>query len=413
MNRLENDMKIAIVTSGYFPVPAISGGAVENIIENFIKENESYKRAQLIVYSCFHEKARHVAETYRNTKVVFIKTPWTVRLMDRVLYGFVKTFRKKAKVASYRYIFQRLHFIRRVGRYINRDHADRVVFENHATLLSALKYRDNAALYRGKYIYHIHNEITNAFGNEQYIKDCPRFIGVSAFVNRQVADFFSLGEERFCVVKNRVDETLFSQELATTEKEEMLTRLGIPLGARIILFSGRLTKEKGIDELMRAFRRFERKDLYLLIVGSHYFDCKIKTDFEKELNSLAMGKEEYIKFTGFVKYSEMYRYYRLADVVVLPSVWEEPAGLTVIETVMTNRPLITTDSGGICEYVDPECAVVLHRDEKLAEHIYDALVALIDDEDRKAAFHEVMKRRAEGMKLSEYYHEFMDCIETL
>lgn len=406
-------MKIAIVTSGYFPVPAVSGGAVESIVENFIKENESATRGQLVVYSCFHEKARQVAETYRNTKVVFIKTPWIVRLMDRVLYGFVKTFRKKAKVASYRYIFQRLHFIRRVGRYLNRDHANRVVFENHATLLSALKYRDNAALYRGKYIYHIHNEITNAFGNEQFLQECPRFIGVSAFVNRQVADYFSLGEDRFRVVKNRVDETLFSRELAPAEKEEMLTRLGIPSGARIILFSGRLTKEKGIDELMRAFRRFERKDLYLLIVGSHYFGSKIKTDFERELNSLAAGKEEHIKFTGFVNYEDMYRYYRLADVVVLPSVWNDPAPLTVIETVMTNRPLITTESGGICEYVDRDCAVVLHRDEKIAEHIYDALVALIDDEDRKAAYREAMKRRAEGMKLSEYYHEFMDCMETL
>ena len=49
--------KVALITSGYFPVPAAMGGAVEALDENLIKQNEIENRIQLIVFSCYNEKA--------------------------------------------------------------------------------------------------------------------------------------------------------------------------------------------------------------------------------------------------------------------------------------------------------------------------------------------------------------------
>lgn len=43
-------MKLAIITSGYLPVPASKGGAVENLVENFIKENESKKNIDITIF---------------------------------------------------------------------------------------------------------------------------------------------------------------------------------------------------------------------------------------------------------------------------------------------------------------------------------------------------------------------------
>ena len=75
-----------------------------------------------------------------------------------------------------------------------------------------------------------------------------------------------------------------------------------------------------------------------------------------------IGRDKVI-FTGYIPHEELPKYYALADLVVLPSTCEEAAGLTVIEAMMMQRPVITTTMGGIPEYTNPECAVLLENDE--------------------------------------------------
>ena len=51
-------INIAIVTSGYLPVPASKGGAVENIVESWMIENEKYQKVKFTIFSIDDEKAR-------------------------------------------------------------------------------------------------------------------------------------------------------------------------------------------------------------------------------------------------------------------------------------------------------------------------------------------------------------------
>jgi glycosyltransferase involved in cell wall biosynthesis len=60
--------------------------------------------------------------------------------------------------------------------------------------------------------------------------------------------------------------------------------------------------------------------------------------------------------------------------------WEEPAGLTMIEAMACGIPTITTCSGGIPEYVD-DCAIVLERDERLVMNIAAQVDLLLADKD--------------------------------
>ena len=53
-------MKVAIITSGYLPVPASKGGAVENIVENFIIENEIEKKVNFEIFSIYDENAENI-----------------------------------------------------------------------------------------------------------------------------------------------------------------------------------------------------------------------------------------------------------------------------------------------------------------------------------------------------------------
>ena len=51
-------MKLAMITSGFLPVPATKGGAVENLIENFLRMNEEYEDYEITVFSIYDEKAK-------------------------------------------------------------------------------------------------------------------------------------------------------------------------------------------------------------------------------------------------------------------------------------------------------------------------------------------------------------------
>ena len=44
-------MNILIISPGILPVPAVNGGAVENLIEIFLEENEKYNKNNITVYS--------------------------------------------------------------------------------------------------------------------------------------------------------------------------------------------------------------------------------------------------------------------------------------------------------------------------------------------------------------------------
>ena len=151
-------MKIAVITSGYLPVPATKGGAVENIVENLISENEKNIDTKFLIYSIENDAARKEAqEKYKNSEFVFIKVNKLVKCLDKMIYWIAKNVLKKSKTMSYRYIMQRLSFLNKVSKQLKKNEYDKIVLENHATLFFALKWRENYKKYEGKYYYHVHN----------------------------------------------------------------------------------------------------------------------------------------------------------------------------------------------------------------------------------------------------------------
>ncbi|MEE0715241.1 MAG: glycosyltransferase [Eubacterium sp.] len=68
-----------------------------------------------------------------------------------------------------------------------------------------------------------------------------------------------------------------------------------------------------------------------------------------------------VKFTGYIKYKELGNIYNVA---VFPAIWEEPAGLTIIEAMAYKIPVITTYSGGIVEYTDKNSSILCNKDER-------------------------------------------------
>ena len=318
-----------------------------------------------------------------------------VTAADRCIYWAAKYILRKKKLMSYRYIAQRLWYIRKVAKALSKDDAsgktpfDKVMIENHATLFMTMQKYRNAERYADKVYYHLHNEVTNDFGCKHEIAQVKKVLGVSNYIVDTLDKFLrehgegGLKPEQKAVWRNGVDTSRFGSDEAKRKAKSFRTKYGINDDDIVFLFSGRLTPEKGAEELMEAFTQVADQvpNARLVVAGAFFFNSNIKSPFEQKLHDLATQPqvEGKIVFTGFVDYNDMPALYEMADVCVLPSIWDDPAPLAVIESLVSGKPLITTRSGGIPEYANDDCAIILERDNQLVDHLAQAMVELADN----------------------------------
>lgn len=393
--------RVAVITSGYLPVPNVLGGAVEALDMMMVRENEKTPNFEFTVFSSWAPGVDEVIrdDAFQHTDFHFIKTPMLVKTADRCIYWAAKYILRKKKLMSYRYIAQRLWYIRKVGKALSKDDAsgkapfDKVMIENHATLFMTMQEYGNAERYTGKVYYHLHNEVTNDFGCKHEIAQVKKVLGVSNYIVGTLDKFLrehgedGLKSEQKAVWRNGVDISRFGSDEAKRKAKDFRTKYGINDDDIVFLFSGRLTPEKGAEELLEAFTQVvdQVPNAKLVVAGAFFFNSNIKSPFEQKLHDLASQHqvEGKIVFTGFVDYNDMPALYEMADVCVLPSIWDDPAPLAVIESLVSGKPLITTRSGGIPEYANDDCAIILERDDQLVEHLAQAMIILASDTQRR------------------------------
>lgn len=394
---------VAVVTSGYLPVPNVLGGAVEALDMMMVRENEKTPNFEFTVFSSWAPGVDEVIrdDAFQHTDFRFIKTPMLVKAADRCIYWAAKYILRKKKLMSYRYIAQRLWYIRKVAKALSKDDTsgktpfDKVMIENHATLFMTMQKYGNAERYADKVYYHMHNEVTNDFGCKHEIAQVKKVLGVSNYIVETLDRFLrehgesGLKPEQKAVWRNGVDTSRFGSEEADKKAQIFRKKYGIDKNDVVFLFSGRLTPEKGAEELLRAFSEVAKKvpNAKLVVAGAFFFNSNIVSPFEQKLRNLASNPtvKNRIIFTGFVNYEDMPAIYAMSDICVLPSIWDDPAPLAVIESLVSGKPLITTRSGGIPEYADEQSAIILERGDQLVDQLADAMTKIARGSDERDA----------------------------
>lgn len=158
----------------------------------------------------------------------------------------------------------------------------------------------------------------------------------------------------------------YNEELIKDEKKAF----GINEDEPVVLFIGRLAKEKSIDVIINSMKELTKKipNCKLLIVGDGPERENLET-LAKEL-----GIEKSVVFTGEKPWAEIGKYYQLGDVFVGASL-TETQGLTFAEAMAAQIPVVAKydkNLDGI--FQDGTNGRVFYKDEDLAEILFEVLM---------------------------------------
>jgi glycosyltransferase involved in cell wall biosynthesis len=117
---------------------------------------------------------------------------------------------------------------------------------------------------------------------------------------------------------------------------------------RIVVFVGRLVREKGVEVLIDAMPHVLRRcpEAKLVVAGAGARD-------HLEARARSRGVDRKVLFTGFLPEEDLSRLYGVADVAVFPSLYE-PFGIVALEAMAAGAPVVSSDIGGLREVVTHE-----------------------------------------------------------
>ena len=161
-------------------------------------------------------------------------------------------------------------------------------------------------------------------------------------------------------------------------RKDIREQLDIPEDAFVYGFVGRITRDKGVNELLEAYKKLN-DDSYLIMVGRSEVDETIN----QELYTWA-SKNEKIRFTGYTTVVE--QYLSAMDCYILPS-YREGFGMGVVEAEAMGVPVIVTDiPGPIDAMIDNETGIVVQKAD--VESLYNAMISIREDKVRYFAMAE-------------------------
>lgn len=369
-------MRVLISTQCMLPVPAVKGGAVPTLIDSLIKENEMNNNCKFTIITTYDKGNVKKYKTYKNTEFVVIKHGIIVNIIDNTLEKILSFFKARKENFKRQYLWK-LIVLYKTKRIMLKNQYDKVIFENNGFLLKCLNSKKISKRYCHNVYYHLHNSIPKNI-NLKYLNSCKTIV-VSDYIKKNVLSVTGRKyESNISVLKNGINLNKFYKKLTKQESLQLRKKLNIKENDKVILFVGRISPEKGIEELIDAFSNINNKEYKLLIIGSHNFATNDASEFSKMIEKKISNLQDRIVFTGYVNHDDLWKYYQIVDLAVLPSTWEEPAGLTMLETVASEIPLVTTYSGGIPEYIPNNAAIFLNIDDNLVKNIQDSINKILN-----------------------------------
>ena len=394
---MNNHNKIAIILPSIFPVPATKGGAIETLIEVLVEENEKNinGHVEFIIYSAFEKEAFIKSKTYTKTTFYWIK-------YDSFFYNltnfFIRSVRKLFKIKIYNME------VLLIASNIKKQDIKNIVIESNTYFLEGIAFY----LKKNAPIFHVHADLFDKLNSKNVFLAslCKRIITVSDYIQKEVLLNTQINCQKVCILMNGI----FPPSYMGIYDRRYFQLHDTDI---IITFVGRITKSKGITELINAFKIINKENVILLIAGS--FGSKFNfgdddANFRKEVETLCVGIKDKVVFTGYISNKDIGDIYNLSDIVVVPSQCEDAAPLGVIEALHCGKPLIVSATGGIPEYVSEKCSFLINKGEYFVQDFSNTLIKLIEDKELRDEMSYEAKNISRNFTSKSFYNNFVNAV---
>ncbi|HEX4717049.1 MAG TPA: glycosyltransferase family 4 protein [Thermoleophilaceae bacterium] len=176
------------------------------------------------------------------------------------------------------------------------------------------------------------------------VRTADRVITCSDFVRGHVNQVFRVAKRKITTIPNGID-PLDLEPIEAVDLEQLRARYAAP-GERLILLVGRLVYEKGFHLALEALPQTIKQlgNVRFVVCGTGTAEADLK-DQARELGLTRRGA-----FIGWTGDDTLHSLYRVADLCVIPSIYE-PFGLVALEAMASGCLTLVADTGGLREVV--------------------------------------------------------------
>lgn len=378
---------ITIILPSLLTVPAVKGGAVEQLLENFIIENEKMNNYNITLIAHYCKGVEQKISEFRYTNFKHIKFPSLLIRINSVLS-------RKLQLPN---LYSKL-----LMKKFSETKNDIVLIEGSFGASIALKRKYP----NYKFFLHYHGpSIITDKDSLNTLNEFEKIIVVSEYCRHNLLSQGFSGEKVVCL-RNGIQYSNFNIDKVQLSRKQILEKYNIPDVDFIFLFKGRIVREKGIMELLEAFSKIENANVALLLVGSKNFgdSRNVKDKYEKAVYEKIQNDKRVFPL-GFINNQNIVELHKIANLAVIPSIWDEPAGLVLIEAMASGLPVLCTRSGGMPEYSEPSSTIMIDKEKEVViDNLFNAMNHILND---KGVLCEMKENanKTEKQYTSERYYE--------
>lgn len=322
------------------------------------------EHCQITYYGCQSDTdSYHQCESNSNlnSKIEYRGISLQIDSLLKIPRAIALKLHKNAKLPYFASTWFNFGYGWQIARDANRQNYDLIHIHNHSQFVPLIRDHNPKA----KIVLHLHCEWVNRLDREAIASRLDKvdlIISCSDYVTNKIRDRFPEYAGICRTVNNGVDANYFVPPCCPQPRQN----------APQILFVGRISPEKGIHDLIDAFVKVTEKypQAVLTIVGPHIVVAKeflFDLQPEPEVRALepfySLNYLEYLKskvpphlasqviFANSLPQKELLSYYQKADVAINPSL-SEAFGMSLVEAMATETPVIATKIGGMPEIVD-------------------------------------------------------------
>lgn len=318
-------MNVLLICTEKLPVPNIRGGAIQTYIGGVTRQLSQYHRITIVGRDDPELPPDEMVNGVR-----YVRIP-SGGVFETYADGVVQFLAASGEHYDLIHIFNRPRMVLPVRSVAPQS---RIVLSMHNDMFNPAKIKPEEA--------------------QAVIAHTERIITISNYIGSEIARYFPAVEPKLRTIYSGVDLDRFApwmeSQSAMQNRQSLRSQHQLD-SKKVILFVGRLSRNKGPHVLVRAMSHIKHSNTVLVVVGGAWYSDNRVSDYIGYVRAIAERSPLPVMTTGYIDAQEVHRWFSAADVFVCTSIWNEPLARVHYEAMAAGLPFLTTARGGNPEII--------------------------------------------------------------